>query len=105
MAAAVRVVAAAAALLAASTIIVAPAAAADDAQQRALENDRRFLQGRAQSLDSQLAPYDRDRLRVPPAVIGGGGRDLRHDPLSERLDLERRQGRDRQRLIEQEQRR
>jgi hypothetical protein len=80
------------------------AQAAPDPRALQLEDERRDLEGRSRTLDRELAPYDRDRLRRPPpdqptGRVRGGQRD----PLMERRDLERRSLRDRQHLLEQRQ--
>jgi hypothetical protein len=70
-----------------------------------LRSDQRLLRGRIETLDRQLEPYERDRLRAPtPDPLTGAPR--RHeDPLAERKQLERRTLQDRERLIEQDLRR
>lgn len=69
---------------------------------RQLQDEHRFLRGRIETLDRELAPYERDRLRAPaPDPATGVPRD-RRDPLAERKELERRTLQDRDRLIERD---
>jgi hypothetical protein len=90
-------------------MLLAPAGqlAAQDATppERQLRSDQRFLRGRIETLDRELEPYERDRLRAPtPDPLTGVPR-RREDPLAERKQLERRTLQDRERLIEQDLRR
>jgi hypothetical protein len=91
-------------------MLLAPAAArlgAEDVtpSERQLQNDQRFLRGRIETLDRELEPYERDRLRAPTPDLGTGMPRNRQDPLAERKELERRTLQDRERLIEQDFRR
>jgi hypothetical protein len=73
--------------------------------ERQLRSDQRFLRGRIETLDRELEPYERDRLRAPtPDPLTGAPR-RRQDPLAERKELDRRTLQDRDRLIEQDLRR
>jgi hypothetical protein len=90
-------------------MLLAPAArpGAEDVAppERQLQSDQRFLRGRIETLDRELEPYERDRLRAPtPDPLTGAPRS-RQDPLAERKQLERRTLQDRERLIEQDLRR
>jgi hypothetical protein len=70
--------------------------------ERQLRSDQQFLRGRIETLDRELAPYERDRLRAPtPDPLTGVPR-RREDPVAERKQLDRRTLRDRERLIEQD---
>ena len=70
-----------------------------------LRSDQRSLRGRIETLDRELAPYERDRMRAPTPDPLTGVRRRREDPLAERKQLERRTLQDRERLIEQDLRR
>jgi hypothetical protein len=73
--------------------------------ERQLQSEQRFLRGRIETLDRELAPYERDRLRAPePDPLTGAPRS-RQDPLAERREIERRTLQDREKLIEQDLRR
>jgi hypothetical protein len=77
-----------------------------DAREWRLESERRYLDGRLKTLDRQLEPYDRNRLRSAPLDEPTGRlRNGLHDPIAGRLELERRALQDRQRIIERERRR
>jgi hypothetical protein len=69
---------------------------------RQLQDEQRFLRGRIETLDRELAPYDRDRLRAPTSDPATGVPRDRRDPLAERKELERRTLQDRERLIERD---
>jgi hypothetical protein len=70
--------------------------------EQQLRSDQRFLRGRIETLDRELAPYERDRLRAPtPDPLTGAPR-RREDPIAERKQLERRTLQDRERQIEQD---
>jgi hypothetical protein len=90
-------------------MLLAPAArpGAEDVAppERQLQSDQRFLRGRIETLDRELAPYERDRLREPTPDPGTGAPRSREDPLAERKELERRTLQDRERMIEQDLRR
>ena len=89
-------------------MLLAPAAlgAQDVApSEQQLQDEQRFLRGRIETLDRELEPYERDRLRAPePDPVTGVPR-TRQDPLAERRKMERRTLQDRERLIEQDLRR
>jgi hypothetical protein len=73
--------------------------------ERQLRSDQRYLRGRIETLDRELEPYERDRLRAPtPDPLTGVPR-RRQEPLAERKQLERRTLQDRERLIERDLRR
>jgi hypothetical protein len=73
--------------------------------EQQLQDEQRFLRGRIETLDRELEPYKRDRLRAPePDPVTGVPR-TRQDPLAERQEMERRTLQDRERLIEQDLRR
>jgi hypothetical protein len=83
--------------------------AQDDAgasgRERQLQNEQRLLRGRIQTLDRELAPYERQQLRTPsPDPLTGRPRSV-NDPLAERKELERRTLQDRERMIDQDLRR
>ena len=87
-------------------MLLAPAAGseAEDVapSDRRLQNEHRFLRGRIETLDRELEPYERDRLRAPtPDPLTGVPRS-RQNPLAERKELERRTLQDRDRLIERD---
>jgi hypothetical protein len=90
-------------------MLLAPAArsGAEDVTppERQLQDEQRFLRSRIETLDRELEPYERDRLRAPtPDPLTGTPRS-RQDPLAERKELERRTLENRERLIEQDLRR
>jgi hypothetical protein len=82
----------------------AAAAAMREARERRLRDEQRAAEGRIRTLDRQLEPWERERRRPaatePPGDPGGVPEPLQ-DPVAERLDLERRGLRDRDRLLEQ----
>jgi hypothetical protein len=85
---------------------VARSAAQDVAQpEQQLQDEQRFLRGRIETLDRELEPYERDRLRAPERDPVTGVPRTRQDPLAERREMERRTLQDRERLIEQDLRR
>ena len=92
-----------------SLMLLAPTArlAAQDGAppERQLQDEQRFLRGRIETLDRELAPYERDRLRAPTSDPLTGGPRSRQDPLAGRKELERRTLQDRERLIERDLRR
>ena len=77
------------------------AAAIRDARERRLRDQQRAVEGRIQSLDRQLAPWQRQQRDARPVQPNGLPRPLQN-PTAERLDLERRGLRDRDRLLEQQ---
>lgn len=77
------------------------AAAIRDARERRLRDQQRAVEGRIQSLDRQLAPWQRQQRDAQPVQPNGLPRPLQN-PTAERLDLERRGLRDRDRLLEQQ---
>src|SRR5512134_3015940 len=64
--------------------------------ERQLRSDQRFLRGRIETLDRELEPYERDRLRAPTPDPLTGAPHRREDPLAERKQLERRTLQDRE---------
>ena len=96
-----------AALLCLMWLLPATDSAAQNAapSDRRLQNEQRFLRGRIETLDRELAPYERDRLRAPTSDPLTGAPRGRQDPLAERKELERRTLQDRERLIERDLRR
>ncbi|QLH40326.1 MAG: hypothetical protein HWD60_17230 [Defluviicoccus sp.] len=84
---------------------VPPAPTRGDRQHELLDEERR-VRGRLQTLDRQLEPYERDRLRARPTdPQTGRPSNSRRDPVSERRELQRRNLQFRQRQIESELRR
>lgn len=77
------------------------AATIRDARERRLRDQQRAVEGRIQGLDRQLAPWQRQQRDARPVQPDGLPRPL-HNPTAERLDLERRGLRDRDRLLEQQ---
>lgn len=69
-------------------------------EQRLLD-EQRAVEGRIQSLDRQLAPWERQQQR-PRTIEPNGLPTPLQNPTAERLDLERRGLRDRDRLLEQQ---
>ena len=86
------------------SLLPATGSAAQDAAppERRLQNEQRFLRGRIETLDRELEPYERDRLRAPTPDPLTGLPLSRQNPLVERKELERRTLQDRERLIERD---
>jgi hypothetical protein len=83
-----------------------PVTPQDDQWRQQLLDERRQVEGHIRSLDRELAPYDRDRLRAAPlGQPTSRVRDGQHDPLAERRELERRNLQDRRRTLDFELRR
>ena len=76
-------------------------------QQRAVEgrlrDEHRAVEGRIRTLDRQLEPWEREQ-RQPRIVEPNGLPRPLQDPVAERLNLDRRGLRDRDRLLEQQMR-
>ncbi len=69
--------------------------------EQRLRGEQRAVEGRIQSLDRQLAPWERQQQRARTIEPDGLPTPLQN-PTAERLDLERRGLRDRDRLLEQQ---
>ena len=90
----------------ADTVVLPPAAsgavaAIREARERRLRDQQRAAEGRIQSLDRQLAPWQRQQRDARPVQPNGLPRPLQN-PTAERLDLERRGLHDRDRLLQQQ---
>ena len=81
----------------------AAAAAMREARERRLRDEHRAVEGRIRTLDRQLEPWEREQ-RQPRIVEPNGLPRPLQDPVAERLNLERRGLRDRDRLLEQQMR-
>lgn len=79
----------------------AAAASIREARERRLRDQQRAVEGRIQTLDRELAPLERQRREARPIQPNGLPQPLQN-PTAERLDLERRGLRDRDRLLEQQ---
>ncbi len=76
-------------------------AAIRELRERRLRDQQRAVEGRIQSLDRQLVPWERQQRDARPVQPNGLPRPLQN-PTAERLDLERRGLRDRDRLLQQQ---
>lgn len=73
-----------------------------EASQRRLLDERRQLDGRIDSLDRQLAPWESERLRSPGLAPPGGSRGPGDpdDPVMRRREMDRRHLDDQRRMID-----